>query len=282
MKLKIIYILIFTLLVASKAQSVYAQNIHDCMQQADSFMQNNNSQAAYTLYDRIWHFASNKEKQDISQNYLTSAFKTERFSSSLNILQFLKNQTDTEIGSDQKLMEVAAHFNLENWDECMQVIDEYATDSIDGLQANLSYFSLLCALKTNQNERMQTSINQLKKYASESKQKSLDSLYQAYQQTQFVLPNKAKILSLLVPGLGQVYQKEYSQAANAFTLNALLIGASILTAHFYNWPQAALFWAFYVPHYYFGNARSARDMAHQKNTKIEEERYLGFKNWELN
>ena len=282
MKLTQIYILAITVFLASKTHNVFAQTSSKCKQEADSLFFAKSYQSAYALYHRIWFFASENEKSTITNNYLLSAFYAQHYNTSLEIIQFLKSGAKPNLGSDQKLIEIVAYFNAENYEDCTKQIENYMDDSINNFQANLAYFKLLCEIKLNRKDLVRQSALHLKKFATAKQQLSLDSLLNRYENMRYFSPQKAQILSLLLPGLGQLYQKDYHNAGNAFFVNGSLIGATIITAHFYNWPQAALFWIFYVPHYYLGNGRSSRDLALQKNEKIKENVYAQFKNWSPN
>lgn len=282
MKLKRIYITAIIVLIASKFNFSHAQNLSNAIQKADSLIKANDIDAAYHLYDRIWFFAEPIYQQQITLTYLDAAFKSQHFNRSLYLINTLKNRSESMLGSDQKLLEVASHFNLENWEDCLNSVDHYLADSLNELEANLYYFKLLCELKLGQKDSVQNTAQQLKKFANLAKQKELDSILFIYQNAQFVSLKKAQIGSLILPGLGQLYQKNYSNAANAFILNGSLMGAFLLTSHFYNWPQAALFWVYYIPHYYLGNAKSSKDLAIEKNKKTSESTYQMFQNWNPN
>lgn len=176
-------------------------------------------------------------------------------------------------------MEVLTLFNSENWAECIASIEEYLEEENDDLKLNLYFFKCLCHVKLNQKELVESCLPVLKSYASPKKQQELDSIWNAYNKTEHYSTKKIQLLSLLMPGLGQWHQKEYAQGANAFTLNAALLAAFGFTVRAYNWPQAILFWAYYVPHYYVGNAKSAKELALKNNKKMDDTFFEAFKNW---
>lgn len=281
MKLVQIYILVFTILLASKANLIIAQNQHKYLQQADSFMLHKNYDAAFKLYDRIWFFATADERQILAKNYLESAFQTQQFYSYLHIIHVFKNLEKIDLDLTQKLEEIASYFKLQNYEECLHIIESYKGDSAVNFQTNLNYFKLLCELKLNRKDSVIQTANLLKKYASMPQQKAMDQLLENYQKAKIISPKKVRFLSLVIPGLGQLFIKDYKNAVNAIALNGALIGAFLFTAQLYHWPQAALFWVFYVPHYYLGNSRSARDLTIQKNLKMEDQLFTDFKNWDL-
>lgn len=282
MKLVQIYILVFIVLLASKANFIVAQNQQKYLQQADSFFIHNNYDAAFKIYDRMWFFATANEKQILAKNYLESAFQVQQFYSCLHIIHAIKNSEKIDLEIHQKLQEIASYFNLQNYEECLHIIESYKEDSTVNFQTNLNYFKLLCELKLNRKDSVIQTANLLKKYASIPQQKAMDQLLENYQKAKQISPKKIHFFSLLIPGLGQIFIKDYKNAANAIALNGALIGAFLFTAQLYHWPQAALFWVFYVPHYYLGNGRSARDLTIQKNLKMQDTLYTDFKNWELN
>jgi hypothetical protein len=77
--------------------------------------------------------------------------------------------------------------------------------------------------------------------------------------------------------LGQWYAKDKRNALNALALNGTLITCMVVTANFYSWPSSLLFWVYYVPHYYLGNARAAKDIAIEKAEQKRWHYFQAFK-----
>lgn len=278
-----IYILVILALTAlSKSWSVRAQSMEQCLVSADSLYKLEAWHEAFLLYDRIWFYSDTNIQKTIYPSYTLSAFNSNYYETCLSILTTAKNWSEPTLGSDQKLLEVAALFNIENWSECAEICDTYMEEASEELTLNLYYFKCLCYAKLNQKDSVETCIKNLKSFANKQKQFELDSIYNLYQTTETISIKKVQLLSLLIPGLGQLYQKEYKQSLNAFTLNTLLIGAFGLTAQIYNWPQAILFWVYYVPHYYLGNAKSAKELALKNNERTNQLFFETLKKWEIN
>ena len=67
-----------------------------------------------------------------------------------------------------------------------------------------------------------------------------------------VKPRKARILSMIVPGAGQLYLGDYKNAVNSFLLNAAIITAGVHFATVYTVADAYLFTANWFWRYYKG------------------------------
>lgn len=83
----------------------------------------------------------------------------------------------------------------------------------------------------------------------------------------------AKWFSTLLPGLGQIYAKDYRNSLNAFLFNALNFTATGLFLYREEYSSAILYFIFLTERYYSGNLYQAQQSVIKYETKTDE-RYL--------
>jgi tetratricopeptide (TPR) repeat protein len=98
-----------------------------------------------------------------------------------------------------------------------------------------------------------------------------------------VNPHKAKVLSMILPGAGQLYLKDYKNAANSFLLNAAIITAGVHFASVYTAVDAYLFTANWFWRYYKGGFLKTKlnaeaQLANAKNSSLRQLMDLTEKN----
>lgn len=83
-------------------------------------------------------------------------------------------------------------------------------------------------------------------------------------------PRKAKTLSRILPGAGQLYNKDYPGAVNSFLLNSAIISAAVLFAYQYTVIDAVLFTGNFFLRYYVGGFQKAKLFADNKLAALRE------------
>mgnify|MGYP001317257054 CR=1 FL=1 len=90
-------------------------------------------------------------------------------------------------------------------------------------------------------------------------------------QRKFKKPLRARFLSTLFPGLGQIYVGDVKNALNSFVLVAGLSVLLYTTAVSYGFWQATFAVAPWIQRYYFGGGVNASRLAETKNRRIKSE-----------
>ena len=76
-------------------------------------------------------------------------------------------------------------------------------------------------------------------------------------------PRKAMIMSIIVPGLGQAYVNEYTEAANSFIINSAFLSLYFYVALTYNPIQGFIAVLPWFQRYYIGGIKKARTLAEE-------------------
>ncbi len=82
-----------------------------------------------------------------------------------------------------------------------------------------------------------------------------------------ISPQKALIMSLFLPGLGQAYAHDYKNAVNSLALNAVFVNAIILTFNHYSWLEMVMGVLPWWERYYRGGAVHAKEIAQKYKTE---------------
>jgi hypothetical protein len=221
----------------------------------------------------------------MASKYILAMFETKQFYPLKQIIFYPKENAEISLSTEELLIGIAAIFNLEQWETCIDKTEDLLVDTFNTnqqIQANLIYFKLLSEIQLERKQDAIHTANELLKYMQTERASAvMDSLIKSYQNHSPYKIKSIKTLSSILPGLGQLYMKDFNNAGNAILLNGGLITATVVTAHFYNWPQAALFWVYYVPHFYFGNAKSAVEIAKAKNEAQNNLYFEAFKSIKL-
>jgi hypothetical protein len=77
-------------------------------------------------------------------------------------------------------------------------------------------------------------------------------------------PRKAMIMSIVVPGLGQAYVNEYTEAANSFIINSAFLSLYFYVALTYNPIQGFIAVLPWFQRYYIGGIKKAKTLAEEK------------------
>jgi len=131
-------------------------------------------------------------------------------------------------------------------------------------------FHLALAHYQNHNYKMaQIEFHQVYKTANIALDDTLAKVFNELSEAKFFIPSKARLLSQFLPGLGQLYAKDYKNSLNSFALNAGLLGVGIYAALVYT-PFDGLLWvAPWLRKYYIGGYKKAELIAVAKNDAIE-------------
>lgn len=278
MNLKKIFILLFTLPLAISNNLLPAQSLSQAMDSAANAMVHKNYKESYLLFKRCSYFANENQRNEMLEPLAISAFYNGEYDEAIKAFTTLKNGINTNYKPSNEIMRLACLINLQQWE---QLIDE--TNSLDvikndsSLLTNALFFRLLSFIQINNKEQAVKTAEELKSKVFFDNQHGFDSLMVAYKKDKFPNPQKAATLSYILPGLGQFYCKDSKNGLNALFLNGILIGGLVYTAYLYNWPSAVLFWLYYVPHYYIGNTRAAKEIAFQKGNDKKWHYFENFK-----
>ena len=113
--------------------------------------------------------------------------------------------------------------------------------------------------------------NNMKKYYGESHRQYIDSIFCDADKLDFKSPKRARILSLFVPGLGQIYSKDYKNGFNSLIINSItsyFLLNSIINKNYF---ESLIIYFTVFERYYQGSRSNAELIANNYNQKISKQ-----------
>lgn len=102
--------------------------------------------------------------------------------------------------------------------------------------------------------------------------KEIDSLFTSYKKRKKqVNPAIASVLSAIVPGSGQAYSGEWSNAGKSFTLNSFLAAVTIYTGYNYGVIKSLVSAFPWFARYYTSGIKLAKEAAVERNDDLKKE-----------
>ena len=113
--------------------------------------------------------------------------------------------------------------------------------------------------------------NNMKKYYGESHRQYIDSIFSDADKLDFKSPIRARVLSLFVPGLGQIYSKDYKNGFNSLIINSItsyFLLNSIINKNYF---ESLIIYFTAFERYYQGSRSNAELIANNYNQKISKQ-----------
>ncbi len=243
-----------------------AQGIQELLDSANFELKQEHYKTAFNLYKRIDFFS---DRNDFKWNMLKAAYLSKNFDDAYVLS---KNMLDDTLYSDSLVLLdyfAVSALNTENYEFLLNE-DYYGFADFIEFYPRYKQYCLLAYFRQKKWKETSDLINSLKTTKGLSATKA-DSLLRILVELEKINPEKIGNKSLLLPGLGQLYLRDYKNASHAFILNASLIGGLITTAVLHAPLDAFLFWFNPVSHYYLGNANAALELSNKKIEKLENE-----------
>ena len=98
----------------------------------------------------------------------------------------------------------------------------------------------------------------------------LDSLLR---KVRYKNPRSAQVLSVIIPGSGQIFAGDFRNGSKAFVLNASLLAATAYISKEYSIANAGMATFQWFFRYYISNVKNARKIIFQQNDKRKMEKY---------
>ena len=258
-KLKVLCLLF----LISLFQISYAQGINEMLDSANFELKRENYKSAFYLYKRIDFFS---DRNDFKWNMLRASYLSKNFDDSYLLS---KNMLDDNLFPDSLILLdyfAVSALNTENYDVLLRE-DNYGFADYEWFYPKYKQYCLLAYFRQKKWKEANDLIQSLKtiKLLNESK---ADSLGLIINEIHKLNPDKIATKSLLLPGLGQLYLKDYKNASHAFLLNAGLFGGLMTTSILHAPIDGVLFWFTPISHYYLGNANAASELTKAKIERL--------------
>lgn len=257
--MKTLFLLLCSLIVGSSQ----AQTTEELFKFADEQHAINNLDAAENAYQRVIFFDTTSLKAKAFQRVGDIQFKRHEFNkAAFNYdLAYSSETSDTAKAS----ITLKKAF-------CLILLEKYQLALVELFSSNDSVFlekkSFYMGLSYFQIDELPTAQEYfLKTASSDSAKKEINKLFTEYHSKKIKSPSKARTLSSITPGLGQLYAGDIKNAFNSALLTSALGILFIYTGINYGYLDAVLSVLPWLQRYYLGGIKKAGIIVQEKEQK---------------
>lgn len=257
--MKQLFITIFCLISITEG---FSQDINQTLQLADRYYKDGQYELAVRYYRRVAFFGDDSTQSRIFPLIAHCYLITGEYKESIFFYDLASNTvTNDSLYNEYAFSRVLCNILQNNFDYALQ--DLYSISDTNSLYFNRKYhfyMGIIC-LKSNdfplsQDHFIRSAKNNL---ISEQIQKLFKEVNPKKPN-----PKTAKILSIILPGLGQLYSGDLFNAFNSFTLNTTLVVLAVSVAINYSLADAFLSVLPWLQRYYMGGYTRAELIAENK------------------
>lgn len=272
---RLFFIIIFVSLVCRSAS--YGQNLDQTQALADKMYGMQQYESALKHYHRVAFFTDDSLRGTIFPKMAQCYFQTGDFRNSIFYYDLAANSTvNDSLANEYLFARILCFYMLEQYDFALQYLYSFQFAESDYFRQRYHFYNAIINIKKGLPDEALISFLEL---VDEPLAKA--AIYKEFSKVNLNRPNPtvATILSIVLPGAGQLYAGDYSNAANSFMLNSLLIGITYVIAINYSIIDAAMSTASWMQRYYMGGFTRAGYIAiNRKQEKNEQllDRTLGI------
>jgi len=262
-KLLSLLLIIFSLSI----NKITAQNIHETIKFADNQYNNANYKLALKEYQRVVFF-SNDSINYLYKQIANSFFKLKKYKNAAYYYELCYKTSNNDSVKNEILLQKAS---------CYIITKKFQSALLEliNLQDNLSsYFTyrknFYYAVTYFGIEDYKSSKKYFLKLIHDNqaiKIKELNQIFDKKRNLHRPNPKTAKILSIILPGTGQLYSGNFKSSINSLSLTSLLAFTGISITQYYGIFDAVVAIAPWFLRYYKGGYKNAEKIAYKKRAK---------------
>ncbi len=259
--------LVIILMLIIKSLWVCGQNIEKTYALANSLYDNKSYELAVEAYKRVLFFDSvGRFRKAIYPNIADCLFKSKEYVEAANYFELAYFGTEDSVLKNQYILKkVSSYLILQQIDFAeVEILNLSNKLTKEQLKEKTTFEGIISFAKndfSNSEKLFKTLIPDTMK---------VDQLFRKNEKVSRINPKKAKILSMIMPGLGQLYVGDLKNGLNSFILTGGLMFLGIRSALINTPLEAAIATLPWVQRYYQGGFNKAELIA---NAKIQEKRF---------
>lgn len=248
------------------AFNMRAQSLKETLAFADTLYAGNNYEAALRQYKRVLFFnATDNENGYVHQRLADCYFAVQNLEKSLFEYSIAYNlESSDSIKNEFTFKRVLIHTLMENYNDASMELLSMEDSLSDYFSKRRSFYTgVIDLLQHDSTTKAKISfINSLNATDSLSIKK-VENLFSHYHPNR-PHPTVARILSIIIPGMGQLYIGDYKNAINSFILSGGLATLFMIVAVNYTFVDAFFGVMPHFQRYYFGGVKHAKSGALEK------------------
>lgn len=238
----------------------------DALSLADSFAEHGYYYEAVTEYKRHLFLQGDTVDGDVYSRLGLSYFYTGEWGKAKVNYQKAMLMTDDDSLRDDYQMQLSACMmgQEENKSAEIELLKIQAFSAFPSMRCRASLLLAVCRVKLGKWDEAKRDLGV---YLDDSS--SIDSLFNGIRKTMYRSPEKARLLSIILPGAGQMYAGDYINSLNAFGLNGLLLYLMLHSLVNREYQDALISFLPLVQRYYKGNYYNAEQICKRRNEQID-------------
>jgi tetratricopeptide (TPR) repeat protein len=252
------------------SQICLSQDLKQSFDFANELFEKKDFAGAATTYRRVIYFDKSEEyRKNCYKNIADCLYETQQFEEAADYYELAFFQQKTDSSKAEILFRKLSCYLIQN-------SFEYAQVELFNLPENLTaeqirrktFYSALLNFSTEKYDEAKKGFLMLVDSSNIERRSRVEALFLKNDKISKLSPRKARILSMIVPGLGQFYAGDIKNGANSILLTAGIATLGIVTAVRSTSPIDALFSVVpWFQRYYSGGYKKAEVIAENQKKK---------------
>lgn len=266
---KILYTLLFSLIFFPIAK---AQDIHELKKFSDEQFYKGNYQLALKEYQRILFFDNNKEYNELYSKIASIHYQMSDFNLALKYYEFATVvENNDSLRFELALKRTLCKFNQNKYLEALTELFGLPDNPSEFLQKKKNLYLGICYFGLNDYKNSCKFFSDLLDSAGIKKINNLFIDFEHFSMK--YRPEKLELMSILLPGLGQIYAGEIFSGLNSIILLSVITVYAMVTAVNYAFIDGMFVLSSWFYRYYSGGYNNASEIAVKKISEKKTELY---------
>lgn len=259
--LKILFIAIFSL----SLQLANAQQLNFIKNFADEQFKNGNYDSALKEYQRLIFFDDGKEFTEAYEQIAKLFFQKQEYNNAIKYFDFAFRATNNDsLKIEYAFKKALCDLKSENFLGALNELYDLPESQSIYFQQKKNIYLGTCFLGLGDYEKSNKSFSE---NLDQTKINEINSVFKKFEKDRKKFnPNKVELMSLLIPGLGQMYTGHYGSGTNSFVLLSAVTFYAVKSTMAYGYYQGIVILSSWFYRYYIGGYNNAR---HWAETNIE-------------
>ena len=268
MKPKVIYTAIFSAFFLFSS----GQSIDEVYLFAEKQLEAGNFQEALTEYQRVAFFDTENRFEQIYEKTGDLFYITGDYDSAVrNYNIAVRIEKDDSIKTEIRLKKALCYFRLENFYFALNELLSAPAATSDFLNNKLGLYTGIARFGT---EEFDEAYNNFSEILPDEQKRELEDIFQQFEKKRKRFrPGKMETMSIIFPGLGQIYSGDFVSGINSVILVGGLATLGIWAWQTYGVVDALMSVGSWYYRYYTGGIRNAKAAAYEKIAHEKETTY---------